>query len=114
MKKPGLTRTIAHRLVRAMFRAVVCWILVGAASAAIAASGSTDFNGDGKADILWYSPSTGQTSAWLMNGSSPASYAVLLADPNWKVIGTPDLNGDGKSRPALVQRGRPGRRQCGS
>jgi hypothetical protein len=57
----------------------------------------TDFDGDGKNDILWFNASTGQTAAWLMNGTSMSSGAILLTDPNWKGTGTGDLNGDGKS-----------------
>jgi hypothetical protein len=29
-----------------------------------------DFNGDGKADILWRNSSTGQVEIWLMNGAT--------------------------------------------
>jgi hypothetical protein len=38
-------------------------------------------NGDGKADILWYNPTTGQTAIWLMNGPSITANASLLTDP---------------------------------
>src|ERR1035441_3851655 len=59
--------------------------------------GGADLNGDGKADVVWTNASTGQTSAWLMNGTTATSEVLLLTDPNWRVIGTPDLNGDGKA-----------------
>ena len=60
-------------------------------------AGAPDFNGDGKADALWYNAVTGQTSVWLMNGAASTATAVLLTHPQWKVIATPDLDGDGKS-----------------
>ena len=43
-----------------------------------------DYNGDGKADLVWTQP--GRRAArrlWLMNGTSPASTSVILADSNW-------------------------------
>ncbi len=30
-----------------------------------------DFNGDGKADLVWRNASTGQTAIWLMGGLTP-------------------------------------------
>jgi hypothetical protein len=55
-----------------------------------------DFNGDGKADILWRNSTTGQVVAWLMNGSTLLSpQDVSWPDPIWQLIGTGDLNGDG-------------------
>jgi len=56
-----------------------------------------DLNGDGRADLLWYNPATGQTVAWLMDGTNASSSATLRTDPNWKIIKAADLNGDGMS-----------------
>ncbi|KAM3097043.1 PA14 domain-containing protein [Phormidesmis sp. 146-35] len=55
-----------------------------------------DFNGDGKADVLWYNPDTRNVELWLINGVEP---------PGTKIVGTNnasieqigDFNGDGKS-----------------
>ncbi|TMH89319.1 MAG: hypothetical protein E6H42_17405, partial [Betaproteobacteria bacterium] len=58
-----------------------------------------DFNGDGKADILWRNSTTGANTIWLMNGaviSSGATFATVV-DPNWGIAGLGDFNGDGKS-----------------
>ena len=57
----------------------------------------SDFDGDGKTDLIWNNPVTGQTVAWLMNGTSVASWALLYTDTNWRVTQAPDLDGDGKS-----------------
>jgi len=46
-----------------------------------------DLDGDGKSDIVWYNESAGMTDAWLMNGTSMLSGAVLLTDPSWKMTG---------------------------
>ncbi len=56
-----------------------------------------DFDGDGKADILWRNSSTGQNTIWLMNGTNVASLASLptIPDANWTIGGVGDLSGDG-------------------
>jgi hypothetical protein len=63
-----------------------------------------DFNGDGKADILWRNmnpsaPDAGYLYVWLMNGSRVigASYTNSQADFGWQVQGVGDLNGDGNA-----------------
>ncbi|KJU85124.1 conserved hypothetical protein, secreted [Candidatus Magnetobacterium bavaricum] len=57
-----------------------------------------DFNGDGKADILWENRMTGELVIWLMDGEKIAS-AGLLALPggDWQILGLGDFNDDGKS-----------------
>ena len=56
-----------------------------------------DFNGDGKADLLWKN-TNGAVTAWLMNGVAISSTAGLLgADANWSVSHLADFNGDGKA-----------------
>jgi hypothetical protein len=59
-----------------------------------------DFNGDGRSDILWRHTSgtlsdwLGQTNgAFLDNGAN----AGASVDPQWKIIGTGDFNGDGRN-----------------
>ncbi|HVU15399.1 MAG TPA: DUF4082 domain-containing protein [Candidatus Didemnitutus sp.] len=69
------------------------------------ASGSTklynDFNGDGKADLLWQNTATGDRSIWLMNGTDIGSFVYLAGiATEWNIVGTGDFNGDGK--PDLV------------
>ncbi len=56
--------------------------------------GVGDFNGDGMADILWQSASTGEVVIWFMNGTSIASSLALGAVPGWSVVGVGDFNGD--------------------
>jgi hypothetical protein len=75
---------------------VIGWLLFLLAPVAVGAT-SGDLNGDGKSDIFWYRPTTGQTSYWMMNAVTATSGAVLLAHPDWKVVGSGDLNGDGKA-----------------
>lgn len=60
----------------------------------------SDFNGDGRSDVLLQNDS-GFRAVWLMNGTRVASARQLLlsnaGDPDWKIVGTGDLNSDGKS-----------------
>jgi hypothetical protein len=56
-----------------------------------------DFNGDGKADLLWQN-TNGAVTIWLMNGSTTTSAVGILGpNPDWRVSHTADLNGDGKA-----------------
>src|SRR5438552_12595324 len=60
--------------------------------------GIGDFDGDGRADILWRNSSTGENYIWLMNGLSTASQgSVNFVDPAWQVKGIGDFDGDGKA-----------------
>ena len=62
-------------------------------------TGTADFNGDGKPDILLENSSTGQRVLWLMGG--PASQNVALSlnlgflDPVWHMVAMADFNRDG-------------------
>ena len=58
-----------------------------------------DLSSDGREDVIWQNEQNGRIAAWFMNGEtylgavdfSPAQ----VADTNWKIVGTGDLNGDG-------------------
>jgi hypothetical protein len=58
----------------------------------------SDFNGDGKSDVLWYNTTTGELYMYLLNGLSIISQGtVRTISTNWDIAGTGDFNGDGKS-----------------
>jgi hypothetical protein len=48
-----------------------------------------DYNGDGKADILWRNTTSGQTYMMLMNGATIGSggYIETFPDQEWKILG---------------------------
>ena len=60
-------------------------------------AGVGDFNGDGRADILWREKG-GDVGVWLMNGGLVLS-AVDVANvwTGWSIAGAGDMDGDGKA-----------------
>ena len=56
-----------------------------------------DFNGDGKADLLWRQTSTGTTTIWQMNGASASDVGRWVMDKGWVIQDVGDFNGDGKA-----------------
>ena len=63
-------------------------------------SGTGDFNGDGKADILWRNSSTGQLAIWVMDGTTLLPGTDYISNNpalTWQISGTGDFNGDGKA-----------------
>jgi Immunoglobulin domain/FG-GAP-like repeat len=60
-------------------------------------SAAVDFNGDGKADLLWQNSMTGERALWLMNGTNLLNVSTLGIFPlEWTVAATGDFNNDGK------------------
>jgi hypothetical protein len=65
--------------------------------------GTGDFNGDGKADILWRSYSTdayqGWNIVWYMNGAEilGQGFPNAITDTEWKLDGIGDFDGNGST-----------------
>jgi hypothetical protein len=60
--------------------------------------GSGDFDGDGKADLLWQNDATGQVVVWYMNGLVRRDFVILspvVTDVYWKIKAVGDFNEDG-------------------
>jgi hypothetical protein len=56
-----------------------------------------DFDGDGRGDVFWFNASTGQTSIWIMNGtSSPVGLASPTMTTGWVPANFGDYNGNGR------------------
>lgn len=58
---------------------------------------ASDFDGDGKADILWREPHTANTMVWLMNGSTIKNRITLLLDATSYMVAAGDFDSDGQS-----------------
>jgi FG-GAP-like repeat len=60
---------------------------------------AADFNGDGRADILWRNETTGQVYMQLMNANTLSNQGLVYTEPNtdWKIVAQGDYNGDGKA-----------------
>jgi hypothetical protein len=69
-----------------------------------------DFDGDGKADILWWNASTGQVYAHLMNGTAIVAQGFVYTEPNtsWKIVASGDFSGSGKKNQLVWQNGATG------
>jgi hypothetical protein len=66
-------------------------------------AGISDFNDDGKADVLWRR-SSGELALWTMNGTAVTNSknvslngSIVAPDASWNVIDVGDFNGDGNS-----------------
>src|SRR5213080_3678649 len=61
--------------------------------------GIGDFDGDGRADILWRNLSTGENYIYLMNGWTIAAQGLVnaVSDQSWQVKGIGDFDCDGRA-----------------
>jgi uncharacterized repeat protein (TIGR03803 family) len=60
--------------------------------------GVGDFDGDGKADILWRETPSGVVGIWLTDGLTVRSAGVPASPPHaWTIEGVGDFDGDGKA-----------------
>jgi hypothetical protein len=66
--------------------------------------GIGDMNEDGHADVLWFNPTTGVVSAWLLDGAGNVTKSQDLSwtcgtgcANQWKPIAIGDLNNDGQA-----------------
>jgi 6-phosphogluconolactonase (cycloisomerase 2 family) len=64
------------------------------------AAGTGDFNGDGRADILWRHGVSGQNAVWFLDGPRLRGGTFLdppaLEDPSWRIVATADYDSDGQ------------------
>lgn len=56
-----------------------------------------DFDGDGKADVLWHDAATGASVIWKSGIHATQIPMVRVFDTDWTIAGVGDFNGDDKS-----------------
>jgi autotransporter-associated beta strand protein len=63
----------------------------------VSALAPSDFNEDGKSDILWQNTASGQASVWDMSANTLTGGGGVSPNPglSWTEIGSGDFNGDG-------------------
>ena len=61
--------------------------------------GGSDFDGDGRADVLWRHATRGEVWLWPMDGAARTAetYVRTVADTDWEIRGLGDQTGDGKA-----------------
>jgi len=58
-----------------------------------------DFDGDGRSDLLWQDDLYGYLAVWTLDGHAIRHVRALshfVPNPEWRIAGTGDFNGDGK------------------
>jgi beta-glucanase (GH16 family) len=76
----------------------VAWFNITQALALKVGAGVPDFDGDGKADLIWSNTSTGDRAIWFMNGASIGSFGYIAGIPTgWHIVGQGDFDGDGRT-----------------
>jgi len=59
----------------------------------------SDFNGDGKPDIVWQDPVAGSSQVWFLNGMEAIGLigaASISGANSWRIVAVADFNGDGQ------------------
>src|SRR5262249_38779135 len=70
---------------------------LGTVSQSVTSRAPHDFSGDGKSDIAWRHSGDGDTSVWLMSGSTLVQGGGFgPVPPAFAIVGQRDFNGDGK------------------
>lgn len=88
------------RITRSLLTAATAFFFAGTAMA----QAKSDFNDDGKADLVWRHQTVDSTVVWYMNGATATSSASfpVTGTTNYEVGGVGDVNGDG--HPDLILR----------
>jgi hypothetical protein len=64
-----------------------------------------DFNGDGKADLLWWNSANGQLYGMVMNGATITAQGIIYTEPDtvWQIVATGDFAGSGKKNQVVYR-----------
>ena len=96
---PTTTTTVSSDLEAGASHAVEAFALASLIGAGRPVPRTSDFDGDGRSDILWQNQATGALSVWFMENAvlTGASYLrpESFADPKWQIRALGDFNRDG-------------------
>ena len=90
-----MSRTASCSALRLAAALLLLW--VSSHPFAAPAPPKTDFDGNGRTDLVWRNSASGASGLWLMNGLTLAGASTIVTDPDWGIVTTADVNGDGKS-----------------
>jgi len=84
-------------------------IVAGHAVNALFAADESDFNGDGRTDVVWRNTATGENIVWYMNGKDQIGTGVLATLPNnasniWEARGIANFNNDANGKADMLWR----------
>ena len=91
------TREVSLWLMRGLAMPKTRAILAEAPSSGWQPWGVGGFDGDGRADILWYDPALNRSAIWFMDGAvlRHADLVSATPDSSWGLAGCEDCSGDG-------------------
>ncbi len=89
-----------YRLVMNGFSTPIGDVVYDETNLAWSVANSGDFNGDGITDLVWRNSSTGEVYVMLFGADGRPSGGTVVhieTNPDWRIVHTPDFDGDGKS-----------------
>lgn len=88
---------MTQALVKATCTSALALMLLAGAPRARAATTSSDFDGDGAADVFWRETSAGSDAIWASADGANAVSVIGVSDPAWRVVGDGDFDADGRA-----------------
>lgn len=64
--------------------------------ATLAGAVASDYDGDGRSDVLWRNTSTGANTIWKAANGATTQTVTGVTSQAWKIVGQGDFDGDGK------------------
>jgi hypothetical protein len=82
---------------RTQLRRFAALLVLSAMPALHAFAGTSDFDGDGRADVFWRNTTTGANVLWRSGDPATQQSVLGVTNARWTVVGTGDFDGDGNA-----------------